>query len=58
MDLKVFTFSPAWGLPTSGPFPLKLIKWLDLSGLPYRQVYEDNSMKGPKRKSPWIELDG
>jgi len=58
MDLKVFTFSPAWGLPTSGPFPLKLIKWLDLSGLPYRQVYEDNSMKGPKKKSPWIELDG
>jgi glutathione S-transferase len=58
MDLKVFTFSPAWGLRTSGPFPLKLIKWLDLSGLPYRQVYEDNSMKGPKQKSPWIELDG
>src|SRR4029079_4246969 len=58
MDLKVFTFSPAWGLPTSGPFPLKLIKWLDLSGLPYRQGYEDNSMKGPKRKSPGSELDG
>jgi glutathione S-transferase len=58
MDLKVFTFSPAWGLPTSGPFPLKLLKWLDLSGLPYRQVMEDNSMKGPKKKSPWIELDG
>ena len=58
MDLKVFTFSPAWGLPTSGPFPLKLIKWLQLSGLPYRQVYEDNTMKGPKKKSPWIELDG
>jgi glutathione S-transferase len=58
MELKVFTFSPAWGLPSSGPFPLKLIKWLDLSGLPYRQVYEDNTMKAPKRKSPWIELDG
>ena len=31
MDLKVFTFSPAWGLPTSGPFALKLLKWLDLA---------------------------
>jgi glutathione S-transferase len=58
MDLKVFTFSPAWGLPTGGPFPLKLIKWLDLSGLPYRQIYEDNAMKGPKKKSPWVEIDG
>jgi glutathione S-transferase len=58
MELKVFTFSPAWGLPTGGPFPLKLIKWLELSGLPYEQIYEDNSMKGPKKKSPWIELDG
>ncbi|MEQ1768624.1 MAG: glutathione S-transferase family protein [Devosia sp.] len=58
MDLEVFTFSPAWGLPTSGPFPLKLVKWLDLSGLPYRHSHEDNAMKGPKGKSPWIVIDG
>lgn len=57
-ELKVFTFSPAWGLPTSGPFALKLLKWLALAGLPYTQVIEQLSQKGPKGKNPWIELDG
>jgi glutathione S-transferase len=57
-ELKVFTFSPAWGLPSSGPFAMKLLKWLDLSGLPYTQVVEDLPNKGPKGKNPWIELDG
>jgi glutathione S-transferase len=57
-ELNVFTFSPDWGLPTSGPFALKLIKWLDLAGIPYRQRYEDRAGKGPKGKNPWVELDG
>jgi glutathione S-transferase len=57
-ELKVFTFAPAWGLPTAGPFALKLLKWLDLAGLPYTQVIEQLSQKGPKGKNPWIELDG
>jgi glutathione S-transferase len=57
-DLTVFTFSPAFGLPTAGPFALKLLKWLEIAGIPFRQAYEDNSHKGPKKKNPWIELDG
>jgi glutathione S-transferase len=57
-ELKVFTFPAAWGLPTSGPFALKLLKWLDLSGLPYTQVFEPLPNKGPKGKNPWIELGG
>jgi glutathione S-transferase len=56
--LSVFTFSPDWGLPTSGPFALKLVKWLDLAGIAYRQRYEDRAGKGPKGKNPWVELDG
>lgn len=56
--LRVFTFSPDWGLPTNGPFALKLLAWLELAGIPYEQVLENNSSKGPKGKSPWIELDG
>jgi hypothetical protein len=56
--LKVFTFAPDWGLPTVGPFALKLLAWLELAGLPYEQVYEANPRKGPKSKNPWIELDG
>ena len=56
--LRVFTFSPDWGLPTNGPFALKLMAWLELAGLPYEQVVENNSSKGPKGKSPWVEIDG
>lgn len=57
-DLAVFTFAGAWGLPSTGPFALKLIKWLEIAGLPYRQEIENNPGKGPKGKNPWIELDG
>jgi glutathione S-transferase len=56
--LRVFTFSPAFGLPTGGPFALKLLKWLDIAGIAYEQVIEDDAGKGPNRKNPWIELDG
>jgi glutathione S-transferase len=56
--LRVVTFSPDWGLPAAGPFDLKLLAWLKLAGIPYEQRFEDDSRKGPKGKSPWIELDG
>ena len=56
-QLRVFTFSPDWGLPTNGPFALKLLAWLRLADLPYEQVVENNSGKGPKGKSPWAEVD-
>ena len=55
--LKVFTFPPDWGLPTVGPFVLKLLAWLEFAGLPYEQVYEANPRKGPKGKNlglSWI----
>ena len=57
-ELRVFTFSPAFGLPTGGPFALKLLKWLDIAGIHYEQVIENDSGKGPNRKNPWIELNG
>lgn len=57
-DLVVVTFSAGWGLPSQGPFALKLLKWLDLAGLAYVQRFEDLPQKGPKGKNPWIELDG
>jgi glutathione S-transferase len=56
--LRVFAFSPLWGLPSAGPFALKLLAWLNLAGIPYEQINEDNPRKGPKGKNPWIELDG
>jgi glutathione S-transferase len=56
--LRVFAFPAAWGLPTNGPFALALLAWLELAGLRYELVEEANAAKGPKRKSPWIELGG
>jgi glutathione S-transferase len=56
--LRVFTFAPDWGLPSAGPFAVKLLAWLELAGIPYQQVLEDNPRKGPNGKNPWIELDG
>jgi glutathione S-transferase len=54
-SLRVFTFHPAWGLPTCGPFGIKLQVCLRMLGVPYEQVNESDNRKGPKRKSPWIE---
>ena len=53
--LRLVTFSPAWGLPTAGPFGLKLEACLRMLDVPYERVHEDDNRKGPKRKSPWIE---
>ena len=57
-QLRLFTFSPAWGLPTSGPFGLKLEACLRMLDVPYQRVFQDDVRKGPKRKSPWIEDGG
>jgi glutathione S-transferase len=54
-QIRLFTFSPLWGLPTAGPFGLKLEACLRMLDIPYERVYEDDNRKGPKRKSPWIE---
>jgi glutathione S-transferase len=56
-QLRVFTFFPAFGLPTGGPFALKLLKWLDIGGIDYQQVIENDSGKGPNKKNPWVELN-
>ncbi len=53
--MRLFTFAPAWGLPTAGPFGLKLEMCLRMLDVPYERMHENDSRKGPKRKSPWIE---
>jgi glutathione S-transferase len=56
--IRVFTFPPAWGLPTCGPFGLKLEVCLRMLEVPYERAYEADNSKGPKRKSPWIDDNG
>ncbi|NYS26251.1 hypothetical protein HUK65_14775 [Rhodobacteraceae bacterium 2376] len=57
-DLHVHAFAPAWGLPSSGPFALKLMAWLSHAGIPWRGVVDNRPANGPLGKSPWIEQDG
>ncbi|MEJ2399513.1 MAG: glutathione S-transferase C-terminal domain-containing protein [Gammaproteobacteria bacterium] len=41
---------------TAAPFPLKLATWLRMAGLPFDFVTANDPGKGPKGKSPWIEI--
>lgn len=54
--IKVFGFAPDWGLPTTGPFALKLLTWMQAHNIRYEFHTEMNSGKGPKGKSPWIKI--
>lgn len=56
--IKLFAFGTGWGIPfsTSAPFPLKLETWLRMAGVPYEFVIANDPNKGPKGKSPWIEI--
>lgn len=56
-DITVYHFAPAWGLPTSGPFALKLLAWLSLHELPWKSVVQNDPRKGPVGKSPWASID-
>jgi hypothetical protein len=38
--LQLYTFSPAWGLPTAGPFGLKLEACLRMLRIPYERRFE------------------
>lgn len=45
LTLRVFTFGPAWGLPTAGPFGLKLAGCLRMLRVPYARAYENDNRK-------------
>jgi glutathione S-transferase len=57
--IKLYMVGSFWGVPfrTAAPFPLKLETWLRMTGLRYEVATENNTGKGPKRKTPWI-VDG
>jgi len=58
--IRLFAYGSGWGVPfeTAAPFPLKLATWLRMAEVPFAFVTENNTAKGPKGKSPWIERDG
>jgi glutathione S-transferase len=57
-QLIVHQIPGAWGLPTVGPFSLKLEAYLRITAIPYHAVIDATPFKGPKRKLPWIEHEG
>ncbi len=57
-QLIVHQIPSAWGLPTIGPFSLKLEAYLRIVGIPYDVVFDATPFGGPKRKLPWIEHEG
>lgn len=57
-DLRVYAFAPGWGLPSTGPFALKLLAWLSHAGIAHSRVTENRAGRGPLGKSPWIEFEG
>jgi glutathione S-transferase len=56
--IKLFQFSPAFGLPNASPFCMKLETYLRMVALPFELVYTGNVMQAPKRKLPYIDDDG
>lgn len=56
--LIVHQIARAFGLPSIGPFSLKLEAYLRIVGLPYEAVVDPTPFKAPKGKLPWIEHEG
>src|SRR5262249_53127799 len=54
--IRIHTFPAGFGLPTTGPFSLKLAMALRMADLPYEILPDNDFGKSPKRKIPWIEL--
>jgi glutathione S-transferase len=57
-ELVLHVIPPAWGLPSIGPFCLKVEAHLRMVEVPYRSVVDATPFKGPKGKLPWIEHEG
>jgi glutathione S-transferase len=56
--IRVYTFAPGFGLPTTGPFSLKLAMALRMADIPYELHTTVDFGQSPKGKIPWIEVDG
>jgi glutathione S-transferase len=52
--IRIYSFPPGYGLPTTGPLSLKLMMALRMAGIPY-ELQPGDLKKSPKRKVPWIE---
>jgi len=56
--ITLFQFYRVWGLPNVSPFCMKLENYLRMANLPYENKFVNNPQKSPKRKLPYIKIDG
>lgn len=56
--ITLFQFHRVWGLPNASPFCMKIETYLRMTGLPYETKFVNNPQKSPKRKLPFIKIDG
>lgn len=56
--IKLFQFSPAFGLPNASPFCMKVETYLRMAGLPYECPRGADFRKAPKGKLPYIDDNG
>ena len=56
--IRIYTFPAGFGLPTTGPFSLKLAMALRIAQIPYELVATVDFKASPKRKIPWIDAGG
>ncbi len=56
--IKLYQFTPAWGIPNASPFCMKLETYLRMANIPYEAKSANNPRKSPKGKIPYIDLDG
>jgi glutathione S-transferase len=55
--IKLYQFAPAFGLPNTSSFCLKLETYLRMAEIPFESVYSIEMSKAPKGKMPYI-IDG
>jgi len=55
--IKVYKFGPAFGLPDSSPFVMKVETYLRITGQPYETVTGD-VRKAPRTQLPFVDIDG
>jgi len=56
--IHIHKFGPAFGLRETGPFVLKVISYMRLTGVDFTEVIQGDPRKAPKKKIPYILDDG
>lgn len=56
--IELFKFGPAFGLRETGPFVLKLMTYMKLADIPFKETIQGDPRKAPKKKIPYIIDDG